>query len=389
MIYLDNAATTEPSPDVLESMKPYLSYEYGNPGSIHYLGVRAAKAVSKARCQVAEFLGAKPDNIIFTSGGTEANNMVFAGLKDHLIKNGKTHIIISAIEHDSVINSAKMLIKDGFYITFLPVTRQGKIELSMLEDSITDKTGLISIMYVNNEIGSINDVSEIGKICKRHGVLFHTDCVQAAGFETINIEDIQCDFASISSHKIHGCKGVGALYIRDKSILTPIIHGGIEQEYGLRGGTENVPGIVGFGVACERANNNIQWTKDIVSDLNKVFLTELSSHLSDSGISEIFHINSQDANNKICNIRFDDIDAQTLIIMLSSLRVFVSAGSACRAHENEPSRVLLSIGLTDKEARESVRVSFSDRNTPGQAIRAAELIYKCVVSIREKCTGGV
>ena len=249
MIYLDNAATTQLDPRVLESMMPYLMTQYGNAGTLYRFGRAANEAIQEARARVARFIGAGPDSIIFTSGGSEANNLVFHGVRDYLKRIGRTHVLVSAVEHDSVLRAAESLIKDGFDVEYIPVLGNGTVPSAAVERALRADTGLVSVMYVNNETGVENPVGDIGSICLKHGVLFHTDCVQAAGCHPIDTTSIGCDFLSISAHKIHGPKGTGALYAKDSSILSPLIYGGHDQEFGLRGGTENVAGIVGFGRA--------------------------------------------------------------------------------------------------------------------------------------------
>lgn len=389
MIYLDNAATTQIHPTVLDAMMPYLTDFYGNAGSLYSLGRKSAGAIENARKQVADFIGCTPEHIIFTSGGTESNNMVFAGLRNYLIDNNKTHIIASAVEHDSVINSVNALVKSTernkkdcikpvFYSDFLPVNNKCQVSIESVKELIGENTGLVSVMYVNNETGAINPVNEVGTICKENDVLFHTDCVQAAGMNPIDVEEMNCDFLSISSHKIHGPKGVGALYVRDISLITPMINGGAMQEYGLRGGTENIAGIVGFGKACEiaRKNQQIDAGKFIV-ELKNEFL----QHLSNS--KYMFYLNSYSQYSKVINFRVDDIDAQTLLLMLDNKGICVSAGSACRSHESEPSRVLLATGLTPEQSRGSIRISFSTLNNIKDAKLASEAIIDCVKILKD------
>ena len=261
MIYLDSAATTKIAPEVLAAMMPYLTDEYGNAGTLYGLGRSAAEAVQKAREQVATLFGCTPDHVVFTSGGSESNNTVFKGLRHKLTEQGKKHLIVSAIEHDSVLRAAESLTKDGFYITYIKPSSDGRISPKAVEAAIQEDTGLVSVMFTNNETGVTNDINEIGRTCRQNEVLLHTDCVQAAGQYPLSVYKNDVDFASISSHKIHGPKGVGALYIREPSII-PLVCGGSEQEFGLRGGTENVAGIVGLGAAAEIAVVNMQ--EDII-----------------------------------------------------------------------------------------------------------------------------
>ena len=383
MIYLDNAATTQIHPEVLDAMMPYLKEEYGNAGAMYGLGRRAANAVAEARQQVARLIGCAPNQIIFTSGGSEANNLVFAGLRPYLLENGKTHIITSAVEHDSVLKAVKSVcnplccntknvIKSDFGATFLGVNPNGEVLVGDLLDALTEQTGLVSVMYVNNETGAVNPVCEIGELCRSKNILFHTDCVQAVGFQDINVKDIGCDFLSISSHKVNAPKGVGALYVRDTSVLTPLIHGGAAQEFGFRGGTENVAGIVGFGKACEILARDLKANKEKANDLRITFERALKENLSSLGLQHILHINSESEHSKILNVRFDDVDGQTLLLMLD-------------AHEAEPSHVLLAMGLSEDEARDSIRTSFSHIQGTSEVLQAAKVIAQCVATLR----GGV
>lgn len=305
---------------------------------------------------------------------------MFQGLKEYLKSIGKTHILVSAIEHDSVLKAAHSLIKDEFYIEYLPAHSDGKVFVQSVEDAITPKTGLVSVMYVNNETGAVNPIEEIGTICMKRGILFHTDCVQAAGCHPIDVEKIGCDFLSLSSHKIHGPKGVGTLFAKDKSVLTPIIFGGAEQEFGLRAGTENVAGIVGFGEACEISSKSLHEDCIWVSTLKQRFYMALTDALKKSGRTDIVRTNGPSVLNpgKTLNLCLSGIDGQTLLLMLDGKNICISAGSACRSHEAEPSHVLTAMGLTADEARSSVRISFSRMNTADEAVDAANIIASCI-----------
>ena len=352
MIYLDNAATTQLDPRVLESMMPYLTTQYGNAGTLYKFGRAANTAVQEARARVAQFIGGNQDNIIFTSGGSEANNLVFHGVKDYLKRIGRTHILVSAVEHDSVLRAAESLTKDGFDVEYIPVLGNGTVPSAAIERVLRTDTGLVSVMYVNNETGVENHVDDIGSICLKHDILFHTDCVQAAGCHPIDVTNIGCSFLSISSHKIHGPKGVGALYVKDTSLLAPLICGGHDQEFGLRGGTENVAGIVGFGKACELSSAQLTEDRTMVSMLKQRFVTELQGRLGDNAV----HINGTSllAPGKTINLRLDGVDSESLILMLDNMDICISAGSACQSHESKPSHVLTAMGLT-KIGRASCR----------------------------------
>ena len=375
MSYFDSAATTPIHPDVLEAMMPYLKDDYGNAGSIHKKGRRAMSAISNAREQVASLIGCNAEQIIFTSGGSEANNIAIAGLKNYLLSTQKTHIIASRIEHDSVLRTIESLCKSNggspFEMSLLEVQRNGCVTISDFINTIKGRTGLVSVMHTNNEIGSINPVSDIGEICKLNGILFHTDCVQAIGTEKINVDDIGCDLMSISGHKINAPKGIGALFVRDMKLLNPIIYGGMSQEFGYRGGTENVPAIVGMGVACDLLRKNMESDTKYISGLKAEFEKALIEYSERLCIKDKFHINSPPDSRKIVNIRFDGVDGQTLLLMLDGDGVYVSAGSACRSLESHPSHVLTAIGLSESDARSSIRISLSKLNTEDEVRDAA------------------
>ena len=370
---------------------PYLKNEYGNAGTIYGLGRRAADAIANARKQVAGLINAEPEQIIFTSGGSEANSLVFHGLCRRLMQSGKKHIIVSATEHDSVLKAAEALrnplccnnekcTKDEFDIQYLSVDKYGVVSTDELQKMLTDDVGLVSVMYVNNETGSVNPVKEIGRVCAEHNILFHTDCVQAAGCHPIDVSNIECDFLSLSSHKIHGAKGVGALFAKRKELLSPIIYGGHSQEFGVRGGTENVAGIVGFGTACELAILGREDYGNTVYFYKKEFYRRLISALNTYGMKDVVKVNGAPGHTKgrTLNLRFAGVDGETLLLMLDARGVCVSAGSACRSHESEPSHVLMAMGLSPDEARDSIRVSFSEFNQPLDIDNAAKIFADCI-----------
>lgn len=385
MIYLDSAATTKLDQNVLDAMLPYLTGEYGNPGSGHSLGRSAALAVDKAREQVARFLSCEPDQVIFTSGGSEGNNLVLRGLVPHLQKIAKTTIVSSMGEHDSVIRTIEdICMKAEFHSRFLPISTGGKVDEREFSRTRPADCGLVSVMYVNNELGTTNPVIEISDICKHYGILFHTDCVQAAGTYNLSVEEIGCDFLTISSHKIHGPKGIGAIFARDKELLSPIISGGRYQEYGLRGGTENVAGIVGFGKACELMQKNMHDIETHIESVKQKFFTTMIEALKGRGLDDIVHVNGNPIihKGKIINLRFDKIDGETLLLMLDSKGVCASAGSACHGRGSEPSRVLIAAGLGDDAAMNSVRLSFSKNVTTEDAENAGQIMASCVSVLR-------
>lgn len=381
MIYLDNASTTQVDSRVLQAMMPYLTEEYGNPGTLYGLGRRAEKAVSESRKRVADFIGAKPEQIIFTSGGSEANNLVFYGLEKSVFSE-KRYIIISEIEHDSLLKAAERASKNcGLHTIYLATNNSGYIEPRLVKEALdkyNGEVGLVSIMHTNNETGVSNDTEAIGRICRNHKVLFHTDCVQAAGCSLLDVNKMNCDFLSISSHKIHGAKGVGVLYVRDRKYLNPLILGGNLQEFGLRGGTENVAGIVGFGEACRIAKEYLSEHPEPVEEKLK---QTIIGTLKELGTLD-FRINGEWNSGKTMSIYFEGVDAETLLLMLDSQGVCVSAGSACRSHENKPSRVLTAMGIDAEKARNSIRLSVSRMNTEEEMVQAAKIIADCVKILR-------
>lgn len=385
MIYLDNAATTKVAPEVLDTMLPYFSEQYGNAGTIYGFGLSARAAMDKAREQTARLFSCPPTNVIFTSGGSEGNNMIIKGLRRHLLESGKTHIILSATEHDSVLHAAQTLTKDGFYLTLVKPGQDGSISAEIVEKEIRPDTGFVSIMYANNETGAVNDIEAIGLLCERRSILFHSDCVQAAGQFSIDVDKLNLDFATVSSHKIHGPKGVGAIFARDPDLLEPLINGGSEQEFGLRGGTENVPGVVGFGKACELAVDNMKENMIAVTSNKQFFVRSLLDDLPYDSLQEAgIHYNGYTYIDpgKVVNLRIDNVSGDTLVLMMGAFGVCISAGSACRSHEAEPSHVLLANGLTPDEARSSVRISFSKYDTQEELREAARIMANCIETLR-------
>lgn len=394
MIYLDNSATTPIHPDVLNAMMPYLKGGYGNAGAVYRIGRESAKAIQKAREQVAQLFNASADQIVFTSGGSEGNNMVFSyGMRCMLEELGKKHVVISQIEHDSVYEAAthmfkpsgNMNIKDDFYTQFIHTKSDGTVDVKHLEALLDEdeSIGLVSVMYVNNETGAVNPINHIGEICRDRGILFHTDCVQAAGCHPIDANIIGCDFATISGHKIYAPKGIGAIYIKDKTLARSLIYGGTNQEFGLRGGTENVASIVGLGKACDLICSDFGTQRVTVSLLKRLFYENMISYLKELNLEDRIHVNGASVGDvgKTLNLRVEDIDSETLLLMLDAKGVCISAGSACHSHRSEPSRVLTAMGLSDDEARDSVRISFSSTNTPAEIEEAAAIFSSCIKTL--------
>lgn len=376
MIYLDNAATTPVTQRVLQAMTPYFTEGFGNPGSLHKMGTQAANAMQKARVQCAKPIHANPQNILFTSGGSEANTLAILGLAKYLRFAGKTHVITTKVEHPSVLQSVRQLQDKGFEVEYLPVQTNGDLSLQDLRNAIRPNTGLVSVMAVNNETGNAYDVRSVGKICREFNILFHTDFVQGYGAWEINVEEECIDFLSVSGHKFHAPKGVGFLYAGKKGLLSPIIFGG-GQESGLRSGTENVPGIVGMGEAAEAASE-ILFSGCDVSEMRRLFYYVLQNHV------DRFQVNGDPAySSRILNLQFEGVDGETLLLLLAQQDVIVSAGSACAAHSAVPSHVLTAMGMTPEEARSSIRVSFSPGGiTCEEVCLAATRVAKAVKFLR-------
>ncbi len=356
-IYADNAATTAISPAVLEEMMPYLTNEYGNASSLYDLGGRAKQAVNTARERVAYAIGATVNEIYFTGGGSESDNWAIKGVAELMAKKGKKHIISTAFEHHAVLHCLDRLKKQGYEITLLPVHENGIVRLEELEAAIREDTALVTIMYANNEIGTIQPISKIGEICKKHGVIFHTDAVQAVGNLAIDVKAENIDLLSISSHKFHGPKGVGALYIRRGLVLPNLIDGGA-QERGRRAGTENTAGIVGMGKALEIAVSTME-------DRNKK-LTAIRDKIMNEALKiERSRVNGDRLHRLPGNVSlcFEGVEGESLLLMLDLKGVAASSGSACTSGSLDPSHVLLSLGLPHEIAHGSLRLSFSDDNT--------------------------
>lgn len=375
MIYLDNASTTQVDTSVKNLIDKYLYENYGNAGSVHSFGAESKRAVDIARNQIATSLITSQENVIFTSCGSEANTLAIVGLANHLQSLHLNHIITTKYEHHSVLNAMKEMERRGFEVTYLDVPN-GLVQFNDFVAAVRDDTGLVSIMYVNNELGTKNDIKPIYEFCKKREILFHSDCVQAIGTETIELGKT-ADMVSISGHKIHAPKGVGCLCTLYKDFLSNTIFGG-QQEFGIRPGTENVASIVAFGQAMQNLSENkeqISTRIDVVSLGFGGRLLQLSEEL---GFKFECNTSTNRNTSKILSLRFNNIDAETLVIMLGERGVCVSAGSACSSHSSEPSHALKAIGLTDEQARSTIRVSFSEYNTVAEAHEAAEIVADCV-----------
>ena len=375
MIYLDNAATTRVSRAVLREMNRAFSELYANPASVHQAGLQARDLMQLARERCATAIGAHPEQIVFTSGGTESNNLTILGLASSLKKQGRTHLVTTKVEHASVLAPMEFLETHGFSVTYLPVERDGSLSPETVEHAIRENTGLVSVMAINNETGNQYPVEEIGRRCKDHGVLFHTDFVQGFGQLAVNLSCV--DFLSVSAHKFHGPKGVGFLYAKQKEVLSPLLLGG-GQEGGLRPGTENVPGIAGMGLAAELADKAFQRNQKTFRDLSQ----HLLSRLHRLGVP--FQVNGDPCHQspKILNLRFPGVDAESLLLLLSNFGVMVSTGSACSAHEVAPSHVLKALGLSDAEARSSIRVSLCESTTKESLSQFASYLVSALSMLR-------
>lgn len=357
-IYADNSATTALSPKVLEKMMPYLTEVYGNPSSLYRVGGTAKEAVEKARENIAKNLGAKfPSEIFFTSGGSESDNWALKGVCHALKAKGKKHIITSKFEHHAILHTCEALEKDGFEVTYLDVYEDGLVRPEDVENAIREDTAIVSIMYANNEIGTIQPIAEIGAICKKHNVLFHTDAVQAAGFVRINVVEQNIDLLSMTAHKIHGPKGCGLLYVRRGVKIDNLIDGGA-QERNRRAGTENVAGIVGLDEALQIAVDTM--------DERNAKLTKMRDRLVDGLLKiERSRINGDRVKRLPGNVNmcFEGIEGESLLLKLDLSGISASSGSACTSGSLDPSHVLLAIGLPHEIAHGSMRLSFSDENT--------------------------
>ena len=374
MIYLDNAASTQIHNDVLNSMLPFLKEQYGNPSSIHRYGRLTRKAIHKARKQIASLINADPAEILITSGGTESNNTALVGISSQF---PSSQIITSSIEHDAILEPCKKLISNGFQVDYLSVDKFGMIDVLDLQNIISKKTSLVSVMFGNNEVGTIQPIKEIAKICHENQILFHTDAVQTVGKIPVDVRELGVDLLSISSHKLHGPKGVGALYIKDGVKIDPIILGG-GQEFRLRSGTENVASIVGFGQACEIAQNNL--------DENNTLMKKLQSALVKKVLEEIpqvtfnGHLESRLSNN--VHFTFLGVNGEDLIIKLDEYGIAASTGSACSVNTQKASHVLESMGFSLEQITGSLRLTVGIFNTENEINETVDILKKVVKELR-------
>lgn len=376
-IYFDHAATTPTKPEVLDAMMPYFTQNFGNPSSVYQIAQYNKKAVDDARESIANAIGAKPNEIFFTSGGTEADNWAIKGIAARKNRKGN-HIITTNIEHHAVLHTCEYLERHGYEVTYLEVDKDGLITPEQVEAAIKDTTILISVMYANNEIGTIMPIKEIGAVAKAHKVPFHTDAVQAVGQERIDVNELGLDLLSLSGHKIYGPKGVGVLYIRRGLKLCPLIHGGA-QERGRRGGTENVPGIVGLAKALELSYADLDKRNDKIRGIRDYIIEGILKEIPHARLNG--HREKRLPNN--VNISFEFVEGESLLLLLDMSGIAASSGSACTSGSLDASHVMLAIGLPHEEAHGSIRVSLGEDNTIEEADRFLEVLPKIVQRMRD------
>jgi len=376
-VYLDYNATTPVEPSVLDAMLPYFSAEFGNAASIHTVGQRARAAVETARDQVAILLGARSQEIIFTSGGTESDNHAIFGIV-RAAPGATKHIITTNIEHEAVLNTCQALEKEGVAVTYLPVNREGLITADQVEDALRPHTALITVMHANNELGTVQPLADIGKLAAQRDIYFHTDAVQSAGKLPLDVKTLGVDLLSISGHKLYAPKGIGALYIHGGSRLQQLLYGGHHQR-GFRPGTENVPGIVGLGKAAELARLSLEADASRVSALRNKLEQGLVARIPDS------HVNSANAPRTFntTNLTFPGIEGEALVIALDLKGISVSTGAACSSGAVEPSHVLTAIGLSAEDARASIRFSLGRHTTAAEINYALDAVPAAVSQLRE------
>lgn len=377
IIYVDNAATTPVTPEVLAEMLPFFTENFGNASTLYSVGRQTKSAVDKARKQVADAINANENEIYFTGGGTESDNWAIRGMAMKRAQKGKKHLITSQIEHKSILATMKVLEKDGFEVTYLPVDEYGIVSPASVERAIRPDTGLVSIMYANSEIGTIEPVAEIGAVCRKHGVPFHTDAVQAVGTISVDVVRDNVDLLSISGQKFHGPKGIGVLYIKKGLNPVSLIYGG-QQEQGKRAGTENVPGIVGIGKALELATANLEEKQEKLEKMRKIVIDKVLATLPKARLNG-HPENRLPGNASFC---FEGIEGEGLVLRLDANGICAATGSACSSETLDPSHVLLAIGVPVEVAHGSLRVSFGDINTEEEALYVAEKIIEVVTTLR-------
>ncbi len=379
MVYLDNAATTKVDPRVADAMRPFFTERYGNASSLHAMGQDAKEALEESRETVAKALGASAEEIVFTAGGSEADNLAVIGAAMVNKSKEKNRVVVSQVEHPAVYNAAEFLKRSGFDVVFLPVDRQAFVKIDALRKALTPETVLVSVMHANNEVGTVEPIAEIARLCKERGALFHTDAVQSFTKEKIDLAALPADFVSLSAHKIHGPKGVGALFVRRGVRLQPIVYGG-PHEHRLRAGTENVAGIVGFAEAAKLAvgesHKSIPRMRELRGALIKRVLETDGAHLNGA---------APESGKRLCNnahFRFDAVEGEALVLRLDALGVAGSTGSACSSASLKPSRVLLAMGLSHVQAHGSLRLTLSRFTTREEIDYAGECVEKVVKELR-------
>jgi len=375
-IYLDHAATTPTHPEVVKAMLPYLTDAFGNPSTIYSYGQEAKGAIEEARAKVAEFIGARGEEIIFTSGGTEADDFALKGVA-YANEHKGDHIITTSIEHHAVVESCKFLERRGFKVTYLPVDGHGLVDPDDVRKAITDKTILISVMHASNEVGTIEPIGEIGKIAKEAGICFHTDAVQTVGHIPVNVDELKVDLLSISGHKFYGPKGAGALYVRKGTKLLSLVHGG-EQERGRRAGTENVPAIVGLGKAVELAGQEMGKEAERLAYLRDKLIEGLGEKIDHIRLNG--HPAKRLPNN--VNVSVDFVEGESILLNLDLEGICASTGSACSSSSLEPSHVLLALGLAPEQAHGSLRFTVGRENTEEDMERVLEVLPGIVAKLR-------
>jgi cysteine desulfurase len=375
-VYLDYAATTPTHPDVVKAMLPYLNDAFGNPSSMHSFGQEAKRAVEEARETIAALIGAKNDEIVFTSGGTEADNFALKGVA-YANEHRGNHIITSSIEHHAVIEPLKLLERQGFKVTYLPVDQYGMVDPQDVRKAVSEKTILISVMHANNEIGTIEPIAEIGRIAKERGVYLHTDAVQTVGHIPVDVNELGVDLLAMSAHKLSGPKGVGALYIRKGTKVAPFMHGG-EQEQRRRASTENVPGIVGFGKAADIAQNEMRAEVERLTLLRDQLIKGLLERIDNMQLNG--HPSKRLPNNVNVSIQF--VEGESMLLSLDMEGIAASTGSACSSSTLTPSHVLLALGLQPEQAHGSLRFTLGRETTKEETGRVLEALPPIVAKLR-------
>ncbi len=373
---MDHSATTPVDSLVLDAMLPYFTEMFGNPSSLHSFGMEAAEALSTAREQVAQVIGALPEEIIFTSGGTESDNLAIRGVIPH--DAGKKHIITSVIEHPAVLNTCEYIESLGHEVTYVPVDSDGVVDLEMIKGSIRENSVLITVMHANNEVGTIQPIKEIAQIASKHNILFHTDAVQTVGKIPVNVDELGVDMLSISSHKIHGPKGAGALYVRKGTRIEPIVFGG-NHEKGMRSGTENIPGIVGLGKAMTLANEFMDEDSQHMKNMRDYLVSRIFDSIADVRLNG--HPTQRLPNN--VNLSFKYIEGESMLMLLDMKGIAVSTGSACSSKSLKTSHVLSSLNIEDDYIHSSLRISLGKENTMEDVDYLVESLKETVLKLRE------